>query len=312
VRAGQIRGKSPLQVTASAGQIARGVREARGVLKHFAADAIFATGGYASMPVVLAAALTGTPVTVFLPDIYPGWAVRVATRLAAHVATTADGALEHLPRQKTSVTGYPLRPEFWEANRTGGRDRLELREGPCLLISGASSGSRVLNDAVSDGLVPLLQVCQVVHLTGSADESRMLAARKRLPQHLQRRYHVHGYLSDIAWAMAAADLAVLRAGASCLAEPPAVGLPAILVPGSFSDQYRNAAYMAAAGAAVVLEETRLSELPAMVEELVGSADRLAAMSLAANRLARPSAAEDIVDLLLDQHRSAKVPEACAS
>jgi UDP-N-acetylglucosamine--N-acetylmuramyl-(pentapeptide) pyrophosphoryl-undecaprenol N-acetylglucosamine transferase len=112
--------------------------------------------------------------------------------------------------------------------------------------------------------------------------------------------------------MAAADLAVLRAGASCLAEPPAVGLPAILVPGSFSDQYRNAAYMAAAGAAVVLEETRLSELPAMVEELVGSADRLAAMSLAANRLARPSAAEDIVDLLLDQHRSAKVPEACAS
>lgn len=310
VRSGQVRGKTPWQVASSGARIATGVRQARAALTGFAAEAVFATGGYASIPVVVASAITRTPVTVFLPDIYPGWAVRLATRLAARVATTSEGALHYLPRKKTAVTGYPLRADFWQANRGGGRDRLGLSDGPFLLVSGASSGSRVLNDAVMGSLTQLLEVCQVVHLTGSADEARVRAARERLPESLRGRYHVHGYLDEMAWAMAAADLAVLRAGASCLAEPPAVGLPAILVPGTFSDQYRNATYMASTGAAVLLEEARLGELAELVRDLLGSSERLSAMSSAAKRLARPSAAEAIVSLLLNGRGSASIPEAC--
>jgi UDP-N-acetylglucosamine--N-acetylmuramyl-(pentapeptide) pyrophosphoryl-undecaprenol N-acetylglucosamine transferase len=310
VHAGQIRGKSPGQVASSAGQIAAGVREAQRALTSFSADSIFATGGYASVPVVLSAALRRVPVTVFLPDVYPGWAVRIAARFAAQVATTTDGALEHLPRQKSTVTGYPLRAEFWEATRSHGRDRLGLSDGPVVLISGASTGSRVLNDAVLRFLAPLLEGCQVVHLTGRADEERIQAARAALPDGLRRRYHVYGYLDDIAWALAAADLAVLRAGASCLAEPPAVGLPAILVPGSFSDQHRNADFMASQGAAIVLEEQRLQDLPVLIEELVSSPERLSAMAAAARRLARPAAAGAIASLVLKRRRVSELREAC--
>jgi UDP-N-acetylglucosamine--N-acetylmuramyl-(pentapeptide) pyrophosphoryl-undecaprenol N-acetylglucosamine transferase len=312
VHSGQVRGKTPKQVVVSAMRLARGVGEARAALTSFGANAVFATGGYASVPVVLAGALTRTPVTVFLPDVYPGWAVKTATRFAARVATTTEGALDFLPRSKTVVTGYPLRPEFWHATRTGGRERLGTGSGPVLLISGASTGSRALNSATLAVLEPLLSLCEVVHLTGAADEGRMRAAHERLPAQLRPRYHVHGYLEDIAWAMAAADLAVLRAGASCLAEPAALGLPCVLVPGPFSDQHRNASYVASVGAAVVLEETRLAELPDVVRELLTSPGRLEAMSVAARAIARPRAADTLASLLLESGRHEQVHQACRS
>jgi UDP-N-acetylglucosamine--N-acetylmuramyl-(pentapeptide) pyrophosphoryl-undecaprenol N-acetylglucosamine transferase len=298
VHSGQVRGKSPLRVAGSAGRLAWGTAEAKGALAGFRADCIFATGGYASMPVVLAAALTRTRVTVFLPDVYPGWAVRAAAFLAGRVATTTDGALAHLPSSKTAVTGYPVRDEFWQANRAQGRQMFGLGEGPVLLVSGASSGSRALNGAVLAALGSLLEGCEIVHLCGLADEARVQHAREQLPEPLRVRYHVFGYLEEIAWAMAAADLAVMRAGASCLAEPAAVGLPTILVPGPFSDQLRNAQYMASADAAVVLEEAELAYLPAHVVELLNSPIRLEAMSAAARRLARPEAARALAALLL--------------
>ncbi len=298
VHSGQLRGKSPLQAASGLARLLWGMAEAKGALSAFRAQRVFATGGYASMPVVLAAARAHIPLTVFLPDVYPGWAVRAASRLAGHVATTCDGALEHLPRSKTAVTGYPLREEFWQANRREGRAMLGLGDGDVLLVSGASSGSRMLNDALLPALPALLPYCEVVHITGRADEARVLAAREGLPEPLRMRYHVYGYLDRMAWAMAAADLAVMRAGASCLAEPPATGLPAILVPGSFSDQRRNADYMAAQGAATVLDEAELSSLSDRVLGLLAQPELVRTMAAATRSLARPDAAASLANLLL--------------
>ncbi len=298
VHSGQLRGKSPINVARGLARLAWGVLEARGALAGFRAQRVFATGGYASMPVVLAAAWSRVPVTVFLPDIYPGWAVRVAARMASAVATSCDGALQHLPQAKTFVTGYPLREDFGQANRAEARTRLGLGDGQVLLVSGASSGSRVLNGGLLPALNTLLPRCEIIHLTGHADEARIRAARETLPAALQARYHVYGYLEQMAWAMAAADLAVMRAGASCLAEPPAAGLPAILIPGSFSDQRRNAHYMAERGAAVVLDEANLGTLSDEVLGLLDAPWRLQAMASAARALARPDAARALAKLLL--------------
>jgi UDP-N-acetylglucosamine--N-acetylmuramyl-(pentapeptide) pyrophosphoryl-undecaprenol N-acetylglucosamine transferase len=306
VHSGQLRGKSAAQAALGLGRLAWGVTEARGALAGFRAERVFATGGYASMPVALASARAHIPLTVFLPDIYPGWAVRAAAVLAQSVATTCDAALDHLPRSKTVVTGYPVREEFWRADRARGRELLGLGDGMVLLVSGASSGSRILNDALLTSLTRLLPRCEIVHLTGLADEARVQAARGGLPLDLQSRYHVYGYLEEIAWAMAAADLAVMRAGASCLAEPPASGLPALLVPGSFSDQRRNAEYMAAKGAALVVEESALGSLADRVLALIGDPARLNSMRASARALARPDAAAALANLLL-YGRAAREP-----
>lgn len=299
VPAGQVRGKSPARVFQSMAQLAWGVRESRRILAAFQPQAVFATGGYASVPVVIAARLSHLPLIVFLPDIYPGWAVRLAARLATQVATSSEAALAHLPGGRGVVTGYPLRQEFQRAERAEGRRRFGLGAGPVVLISGASSGSVALNDAVLTNLERLLDRCELLHLTGVRDTARAQEAQDRLSPARRSRYHVFGYLEEIAWAMAAADLAVLRAGASSLAEPPAVALPAILVPGPFSDQRRNAEYMQAQGAALMLEQDRLPTLADQVQGLLSTPARLEAMAAAARRLAHPCASETLAALLIE-------------
>jgi UDP-N-acetylglucosamine--N-acetylmuramyl-(pentapeptide) pyrophosphoryl-undecaprenol N-acetylglucosamine transferase len=306
IPAGQVRGKSPQRIALSAGKLGHGVVQASRALNEFRPAAVFATGGYASVPVVIAARLCHLPLVVFLPDVYPGWAVKLAARVATRVATTVEGALDYLPREKTVVSGYPLRPEFWVADRHEGRCRLGLGEEPVLLVSGASQGSVALNSALAAVLPDLLKYCEVVHLSGPLHEGRASAERARLSPGLRDRYHVHGYLPGMAWAMAAADLGVLRAGASCLAEPPACGLPAILVPGGFSDQRRNAEFMQERGAATVLDETRLAELEPRVRQLLSEPNRLQTMAAASRRLARPEAAETLAGLLLQA--AGAVPE----
>jgi UDP-N-acetylglucosamine--N-acetylmuramyl-(pentapeptide) pyrophosphoryl-undecaprenol N-acetylglucosamine transferase len=308
VHAGQVRGKAPWQTAASVVRLGRGVIEARAGIAAFRPDAVFATGGYASVPVLLAARLAGIPLTVFLPDVYPGWAVRLAARLATRVATSTQGALAFLPREKAQVTGYPLRPEFWSLRREEARRRLGLGTGTVLLVSGASTGSRSLNDGVMAALPGLLDITEVLHLTGAADLRRVAEARAALPLSQQARYHVLGYLEEMPLAMIAADLALMRAGASCLAEPPAAGLPAILVPGPFSDQRRNADYMAAEGAAIVLDQGRLQQLLDLIRSLVANTDRLGAMAAAARRLARPDAARSLASMLLTAGDAKRLPQ----
>jgi len=312
IHAGQIRGQSPRQTAAGICRLGQGLVETRAILAAFRADAVFATGGYASMPVALAARWTRTPLLVFLPDVSPGWAVRVAARVATLVATSTDAPLKDLPRRKTVVTGYPLRAGFASVGRQSAREHLELGAGPVLLVTGASTGSRALNDAVLGALPGLLDVCEILHLTGSQDAGRVLEARSRLPDAARERYHVLAYLDEMADAMAAADLAVMRAGASCLGEPAAAGLPAILVPGPFSDQRRNAEYMAHSEAAVLLDQPALQErLEPMVRDLLASPERLARMASAARRLAHPAASAELAGQLLRLAHASWEPESCA-
>jgi UDP-N-acetylglucosamine--N-acetylmuramyl-(pentapeptide) pyrophosphoryl-undecaprenol N-acetylglucosamine transferase len=106
--------------------------------------------------------------------------------------------------------------------------------------------------------------------------------------------------------MAAADLAVTRAGASTLGELPAVGLPAIVVPGTFAGAHQrpNAKYLARAGAAVVLENDDLEQLLPLVGSLLNDDARLRSMKESSRRLARPNAAARIAQILFDLARGA--------
>lgn len=302
VRAGPLRVRSPVEVLRSIIDLAAGTLQAWRLLRRSRADAVFATGGYASVPVGLAARARRKPLIVYLPDVRPGWAVRLLSRLATKIATTAEGSLNELPEGKGVVTGYPVREPFWTARRDQARERLGLPpDERVLLVTGASQGARRLNVAVSEQLDALLEICQVLHLTGRADEAELRARRDALPEPLRERYRVFGYLDDMPEAMVAADLAVMRAGASTLGELPAAGLPAVLVPGVYEgwDQSPNARYLEERGAAVVLENGRLDGLTDTVRRLLADPARREAMREALRALARPDAAHDIARLIRD-------------
>jgi UDP-N-acetylglucosamine--N-acetylmuramyl-(pentapeptide) pyrophosphoryl-undecaprenol N-acetylglucosamine transferase len=298
VPARQVRGRSPVRVSRGLYQLWRGTRVAARCIAEDRPDAIFATGGYAAAPVGRAAAQRGVPLVVFLPDAYPGWAVKFLARYAITVACSVDGAVPHLPSGKAVVTGYPVRRQFIEATREEGQRRFDL--DPLLktvLIAGGSLGSHQINRAIADSLRDLLEQTQIIHVAGRDEEPWLRRERDRLPEWLQARYRLFAYTDEIAYAMAAADLAVARAGASTLGELPACGLPAISIPGAFSDQHVNAEYLARNGGAIVVPPSEVDRVPALVTELLRDDGRRTEMAAAMRRLARPEATATLARLV---------------
>ena len=300
---GPLRGVHPGRVVQNTLRLLRAVVTCYRGLRTFRVDAALVTGGYASVPVVLAARLAGIPVVLHLPDQTPGWAARWIALLAAHITLAFDLDQRLLTAAPTTVTGYPLRTEFAQPSAARGRERFDLDpQEPLVLVMGGSQGARRLNRAVSSQLEPLLARTQVVHLCGLLDEAEVRAARAALPPPLRRRYVVRAHLhSGLADALAAADLVVCRAGAATLAELPATGTPAVLVPGDFAGghQQQNAAVLARSGAALVVADTELTgqRLVAEVTALLGAPDRRHRMAVAMRRLAKPRAAARIAAVL---------------
>lgn len=313
VKAGPLRVGSVPGAAVGALKLAAGTGQALSILARFRPDVVFATGGYGSVGAGLAARLERRRLLLFLPDVEAGMAVRSLARIANRIAVTVPPAQEAMPAAKTVLTGYPVRAAFFDAGREAGRRALGLEPDlPTLLVSGASSGASRLNDSVSGWAPEFLKIGQLVHLAGERDEPRLRRSLEALPPDLQARYHLHAYLDDeMPLALAAADLGVMRAGASVLGELPASRLPAILVPGEYEgwDQAPNARYLEAQGAAVMLRQERLHELPAMVMYLINNTGRLEAMRAALAGLARPDAAEKLARLIMEmagrgQQRSA--------
>jgi UDP-N-acetylglucosamine--N-acetylmuramyl-(pentapeptide) pyrophosphoryl-undecaprenol N-acetylglucosamine transferase len=303
VTAGPLRVGSALGTARGGLKLAAGTAQAFAILRGFKPDVVFASGGYGSVGVGLAARLRRGRLLLFLPDVEAGLAVRTLAKVADRIAVTVPPAQAAMPPEKTVLTGYPVREPFFEAETVTAREQLGLDPRlPTLLVSGASSGASRLNHAVSSWAADFLEIGQLVHLCGSADESWLRAGIEMLPEEARSRYHLYGYLHDeMPLAMAAADLAVMRAGASVLGELPATRLPAILVPGEYEgwDQTPNARYLEENEAAVMLTQDRLQELQDTVTYLINNETRLANMRAALGRLARPDASENLARLIVE-------------
>ncbi|MEX0800379.1 MAG: UDP-N-acetylglucosamine--N-acetylmuramyl-(pentapeptide) pyrophosphoryl-undecaprenol N-acetylglucosamine transferase [Dehalococcoidia bacterium] len=307
IASGPIRGRNPWELVRNSALMARGLAQARGAIADFGADAVLSTGGYTSIPVALAARSRGVPIALYLPDVYPGWAVQAIARMARVIAVSAPETVRKLSNAKAVVTGYPVRDEFWQVSRPEGRRRLGLDpEEKVLFVAGASQGAHSINAAVAQNLRSLLELCEVVHVSGPADEAWMAGLMRDLPSNLLPRYHLFGYLNqEFAWAMAASDLALCRAGASVIGELPAAGLPAVLVPYPHAGAHQrlNARHLEENGAAVILDDSDLGSMLSLVGGLLSDSARLDSMSQAARRLARPGAASKIARMILEMNGS---------
>lgn len=301
VRSGAVRGQRPDRLLRSMGWLGVGLVQALRALRRLRPDVVLTTGGYVSVPVAAAAWLLRIPVVVFLPDVRPGVAVRAQRPLATRIACAFDDAVERVGADRAVVTGYPLRTAFAAADRATARKSFDAGDELLLVLYGGSRGARTLNYAVADGLEELLPRCRFVHVCGDLDLEEMLERRARLPAELQDRYEVHGFLGErLIDAFIAADLCVARAGASTMAELPAAGVPAVVVPGAFSDQLANAEWLVSHGAAVMVgNDEALRSLVPQIIALLDDDDRRRAMAAATRALARPDAAARLAGVLLD-------------
>jgi len=259
------------------------------LLRKFRPDRLLSTGGYASLAAVVAAWLLRVPVFIQEQNLLPGVTNRLCFRFAKKVFFSFAGSTKYYPGV---VVGNPVRREIVKADRAQARRKLGLAaDQKVLLVMGGSQGARTLNKTVVAAL-PQLKGWEIIHAVGKRDYDRLGAGKLNY-----RFYHPYPYLYDAADALAAADLAVSRAGATAIAEFCARGLPMVLVPFPYSaegHQDLNAAAMAEAGAAVVVKNADFT--PEKFLSLLGGGELdLARMGKAAGALAKINAAQIIVE-----------------
>lgn len=290
-------------------RVPAGFLQAWALLGRLRPDVVVATGGFVAVPTALAAAVRRRPLLVHEQVAVPGLANRLIARVADRVAVTFAASAGAFPAGKVVVTGNPVRPELAAGDRARAFARFGLDPaGPLLYVTGGAQGSHRINRVVGAALAPLLASCQVVHQCGENvhDDAGWLAREaEALPPAARARYRVVPFVTDaLADLYAAAALVVGRAGAGTVTELCAVGLPAVLIPlpGARGDeQTANARILAEAGAAVLLPERELSadRLVELVGGLLGDPIRLKQMAERARALARPDAAERLVELILE-------------
>lgn len=284
--------------------------QARRILRREGAAVAVGMGGYASLPLIAGARLAGVSALVHESGAVPGLANRVAARLTPNVALSFQAtAAGFSPRLHPRVTGMPLPPALANVDRGAlraeARRELELPEDVgVVLVLGGSLGARRLNE-VGIGLAGRWRERGDVRILLKAGREHLDGVRAELDRmDAGRAVRAMAFLDRMDLAYAAADLAICRAGAGTVAELPAAGLPAILVPYPHAPgdhQTKNAAALVRAGAAVLVPDAQATaeRIGPVAESLLADPERLERMGAAARTLARPRAAEDLADWTLE-------------
>jgi len=261
------------------------LRSALRIVDGFRPDVVLGMGGYVMAPPIAAARIRRIPYVLHEKDVRPGLATRYFANDAAAVCTTLPGTESRLHNGHVVLTGVPLRDGF--APRTPAVPPRRL------LVTGGSQGARRLNEAVwaaLDGLCARFE--EVIHVGGEQ-------GKEGVARHARERYTAFAFTGDMAALMARADLVVSRAGVSTIAEVAAVGLPMVLVPGTFGGghQEENATAMVNAGAAIRIADDVLSgeTLLQAIDSL--DPDRLRAMAKASAAAGRRDAAQRVLAVL---------------
>ena len=281
------------------GRLPRAYLDSRRILRRLRPDVVLGVGGYASGPLVLAAALSGYPTAVQEQNSVPGFTNRVLGRFARRVFVAFDDAAAAFARRKVRFTGNPVRRALVERAATfAGRDATNAKS---ILILGGSQGSHAVNEFAS-GMVRVLdargRLPRIVHQTGPDEQERMQVHYAALG-YQEDRVQVRAFIDDMPAALADAQLVVARAGALTLAELAIMRRPAILIPlptAADNHQAINAFAFQRAGAALVLPQSEASatRLGDLVDEILKDPARHAAMAEAMGTLARPQATDDVV------------------
>jgi UDP-N-acetylglucosamine--N-acetylmuramyl-(pentapeptide) pyrophosphoryl-undecaprenol N-acetylglucosamine transferase len=268
----------------------RAVWDSRRILTEFRPDIVIGVGGYASGPAMLAAILKRIPTLAFEPNVVPGFANRIVARMVSGAAVHFEETARYFPRAE--VTGVPVREAFFKI-----AGKATANDTPTLLVFGGSQGANAINRAMIQCLPELVKQVpniRIIHQTGERDYNDAQAAYHQAGSSAE----VYPFITDMPAFFARADLVLCRSGASTVAEITAAGKPAVFVPfprAADDHQRVNAQALERAGAAVVVEETKLERvwLADTIAALLGDPGRLQRMSEVARKLAHPNAARDI-------------------
>ncbi len=228
-------------------------------------DVVFAKGGYASFPTLVAARILRIPVIIHESDAIPGRVIKWAGKFAYRIAVSYPEAAHYFDPKRVAHTGQPIRRSITEPTTTGVFEYLQLDATvPTITVVGGSLGAQVINDAILAALPQLVERYQIIHQTGDKNFDEVTLQAEELLKNNENRYRYkpYAFLNPLSMKMSAgaATLIISRAG-SMLFEIARWKKPSIIIPitNSHGDhQRKNAFNYARAGGCVVIEEANLS------------------------------------------------------
>ncbi|MFH1361326.1 MAG: undecaprenyldiphospho-muramoylpentapeptide beta-N-acetylglucosaminyltransferase [bacterium] len=264
------------------------------ILLKFSPKVLVATGGYVSLPVTAAAKILRVPIVLLEQNVLPGFVNRLCSRLADKVFLSFVESKKYLSGE---VVGNPVRRSVLNMQRSIAREDLKISaELRVVLVMGGSQGSKKINELVLSSLERIPDNVFVLHIVGGRDYGWV---KNYLEGKAIKNYQALPYLENIATALAVADLVVSRAGATAIAEFLARGLPMILIPFPYAadnHQLLNAQVLVKEGCAKLVEEKDFSS-DKFIQLIGAEGQGYDKMKQACHRLAKPDAAERIVDYL---------------
>ncbi|HEY3855260.1 MAG TPA: undecaprenyldiphospho-muramoylpentapeptide beta-N-acetylglucosaminyltransferase [Verrucomicrobiae bacterium] len=266
---------------------------------------VLAMGGFTSAPPVLAGRRSGAKTFLHEANSIPGranrWLAPFVDCAFVYFPTAAAG----LRARRTQVAGMPVRPQFrTPLTAREARQAIGLSgESPAMLVMGGSQGASKLNNLVLEILPQLTEAMpglQFIHLTGKSDLEKVRAGYSARNVHAE----VHDFYGDMGIALAAADVALSRAGASSLAELAARQLPSVLIPyptAADNHQYFNARAFVQSGAARMLQQETATggQLAGEILDLLRDTLKRSSMQRALASWDTPGAAADIAEKILN-------------
>lgn len=269
-------------------------------------DVVFAKGGYVCLPVGMAARLLRIPLVIHDSDAHPGLTNRVLSKWATYIATGAPLEFYPYPKSKSKYVGIPIAPEFHpynlvqqrEAKREWGIDSKQ----PLIVVTGGGLGATRINNTVATTLNSLQKYGSVILVAGQGQYDSLRAILPDDSIHFQ----LYPFVPNMHSLLGAADLVVTRAGATVILELAALKKPTILIPNAKltgGHQVKNAIVYEEADAVKVIDEEEMMTNPAIlakeIKSLLDNPDKMQEMAEKLSEFAKPNAASDVVDMILD-------------
>ncbi|MEM9886330.1 MAG: undecaprenyldiphospho-muramoylpentapeptide beta-N-acetylglucosaminyltransferase [Bacteroidota bacterium] len=268
------------------------------ILRRFQPDVAIGVGGYASGPLLHAAARRKIPTLLQEQNSYPGVTNKLLSKRAHTICVAYDGMNRFFDERKIVLTGNPVRTDIAnlkdrkaEALKYFGLNA----EQPILFAFGGSLGAKTINESFLQQTDLLKKMnAQLLWQTGKFYHEQIKNSEAaQLPN-----VHIHPFIDRMDLAYAAADVVIGRAGALTISELCMVGKAAILIPSpnvAEDHQTKNAKSLADKNAAILIrdKEARQQLLVTALDLLVNEERR---KQLGANikQLAQPEATKKIV------------------
>ena len=270
-------------------------------------DVVFTKGGYVCLPVGLAAKILGIPLVIHDSDAHPGLTNRVLSKWATAIATGAPLEYYSYPKAISRYIGIPIANEFHPFSMSERQVARELwgidPNRPLIVITGGGLGATRINDVVVETLPDLLVLGSVVLVAGAGQYDELRSLTPPNDSHFQLQAFISNGMAAL---LGGADVVVTRAGATTILELAALAKPTILIPNgklTGGHQLKNAVVYSDAGAVVVVDEQSMIDNPAVlrqaIKRILTEPETSAAMTKKFSTFAKPHAARDMADMILD-------------